>query len=66
MRAVTNADDWSTILSKVFDTAKDLIKGGLLPLVYAAMHKHEDDPEVGVELMGALKVRVLVVPPSSQ
>lgn len=55
MRAVTNADDWSTMLSKVFDTAKDLVKGGLLPLVYDAMRKNEDNAEIQVELMGALK-----------
>ena len=57
MRTVTNADDWSTKVSKVFDTAKDLAKGGMLPLVYAAMRRHEDDPEVLQELCGALKVR---------
>jgi hypothetical protein len=55
MRAVTNADDWSTKMSKVFDTAKDLAKGGLLPLVYDAMRKNGDNPEIQVELMGALK-----------
>uniref|UniRef100_A0A7S1GVK0 Protein HGH1 homolog n=3 Tax=Hemiselmis andersenii TaxID=464988 RepID=A0A7S1GVK0_HEMAN len=55
MRTVTNADDWSTKVSKVFDTSKDIAKGGLLPLVYAAMKRHEEDPEVLQELCGGLK-----------
>uniref|UniRef100_A0A7S0VR73 Uncharacterized protein n=1 Tax=Hemiselmis tepida TaxID=464990 RepID=A0A7S0VR73_9CRYP len=55
MRTVTNADDWSTKVSKVFDTSKDMAKAGVLPLVYAAMRRHEGDPEVLQELCGGLR-----------
>lgn len=47
------------MVSKVFDTSKDIAKGGLLPLIYNAMRVQEKEPDVLQELLGALKVRTL-------
>mmetsp|Transcript_39247 Transcript_39247/g.92556 ORF Transcript_39247/g.92556 Transcript_39247/m.92556 type:complete len:502 (+) Transcript_39247:135-1640(+) len=55
LHVLTNADDYSTMLSKVFDTAKDLAGAGLLPLIYAALRKHMADPLVLKELFAAMK-----------
>jgi hypothetical protein len=44
-------------MSKVFDTSKDLAKGGVLPLIYTAIKAHSESPDVLQELFAALKVR---------
>jgi hypothetical protein len=43
-------------MSKVFDTSKDLAKGGTLPLIYAAIRAHSDSADILQELFAALKV----------
>jgi len=57
IHSVTNADDYSTLLSGVFDAAKAIgtEKAEALPLVYAAMREHADNPLVLKELIAALK-----------
>ena len=57
VHAVTNADDYSTLLSGVFDAAKAIghEKAGVLPLLYAAIREHEDNPNVLKEIIAALK-----------
>jgi len=57
VHSCTNADDYSTLLSGVFDAAKALgnERAQALPLVYAAMREHEGDPQVLKEIVAALK-----------
>ncbi|KAJ1481084.1 hypothetical protein T484DRAFT_1900056 [Baffinella frigidus] len=55
MYSLMNADDLTTVFSSVFETAKALVKGGVLPLMYAALRRHELDPKVLRELLAALK-----------
>ena len=52
---ITNADDYSITLSKVFDTSKELAQGGILPLLYVAMRAHAAAPETLQDLFAALK-----------
>jgi hypothetical protein len=55
LHSITNADDYSITLSKVFDTAKELAAGGALPLLYQAMRAHAGSPETLQDLLAALK-----------
>eukprot|EP00286_Rhodomonas_abbreviata_P019714 CAMPEP_0181309170 /NCGR_PEP_ID=MMETSP1101-20121128/11870_1 /TAXON_ID=46948 /ORGANISM="Rhodomonas abbreviata, Strain Caron Lab Isolate" /LENGTH=501 /DNA_ID=CAMNT_0023415635 /DNA_START=40 /DNA_END=1545 /DNA_ORIENTATION=+ len=55
VHVLTNADDYSTMLSKVFDTAKELAQAGLMPLIYAALRQHIADALVLKELFAAMK-----------
>jgi hypothetical protein len=55
MYSLMNADDLTTVFSTVFETAKELTKGGVLPLMYAALRAHGEDPKVLREVLAALK-----------
>jgi hypothetical protein len=57
VHSLTNADDYSTLMSGVFDAAKAIghDKAQVLPLVYAAMREHAGNPTVLKELVAALK-----------
>ena len=52
---LTNADDYSITLSKVFDTSKELVQGGVLPKLYDAFRKHGNDPDTVQDLLAAMK-----------
>lgn len=57
VHSVTNADDYSTLLSGVFDAAKAIgnEKAQVLPCMYRAMSEHLDKPQVLKEVVAALK-----------
>ena len=57
IHSVTNADDYSTLMSGVFDSAKaiGMTDRQALPLLYAAMRQHAENAEVLKEAVAALK-----------
>jgi len=55
IHALATADDLSSIASKAFDTARDIHKLEMLPLIYEAFRKHKEDPDVVRELVYGLK-----------
>jgi len=57
VHSLTNADDYSTMLSGVFDAAKAIgnEKARVLPLIYSAISEHLGQPGVVKELVAALK-----------
>uniref|UniRef100_A0A6U6BGZ6 Armadillo repeat-containing protein 6 n=2 Tax=Guillardia theta TaxID=55529 RepID=A0A6U6BGZ6_GUITH len=55
IHALATADDLTSIASKAFDTARDVYKQEMLPLIYQAFRKHREDVEVVQELVYALK-----------